>query len=234
MGNDHWIENDESIKWSDEPEPKCIDGEHRLRACVLAQKPFTTRVATGVPREATKTFDLGRKRTMGGILAISGERYANQLAACATILWRWRQSPQSVLDGRLRPSMYDIIETIERNPQLRPSVELVHGSFHKAAKLARSATVPVLIHHEGSRTQGEAKATEFIEQIHQGYNLEPGTAAYALRERLIPFQGQRNTRVLQHDMLALWIPAWNKFVAGKTVKRLDPIDWRNDEIIEIY
>lgn len=235
MRNGHWIENDESIKWSDEePIPKMIDGEHRLRACVLAGVPFTTRVAVGVPREAARTFDLGRRRSLGSILAINmGERYANHLASCATILWRWRQSPATVIDTRLRPSLHDVIDTIEANPGLRTSVELIHGSFAKSARLARSATVPVLIHHEGTLSQGPDKATAFIEQIHRGSGIRPGDPAYALREKLIKLKGERNVRFSQHEMLAYWIPAWNAFAFGKEMRRLHPLDWSEPDDIEI-
>lgn len=235
MVRGQWLENGESIKWSDDPEPKLIDGEHRLRACILAGIPFVTWVVVGVPRQAVVTIDMGRKRGKGQQLRIlAGERYANHLASVSTLVWRWNQGPRVLLDQSLKATMHDVLDTLKANPGIRGSVEVVHGSFAKTTRLSKSATVPCFIHFMGARTQGEEKATAFIEQLHFGSNIGPGDPAYTLREKLVELSGAKDRlRIHQHEMLALWIPAWNAFAEGRTLRRIAPVDWTTPDGVAI-
>lgn len=215
----NWPESGETIKW--DVDDMCFDGEHRLRACVLAQVPFESWVVTGLPRQAARMVDQGHKRQLNQVLKNAGERYSVALASAATLLWRYERGwADGFADRVAKPSIAELAALIEREPGLRTSTELVHGSFSKAARLARSSTVPTLIHFIGSKTHGEL-ATTFIEQMHSGSGINKGDPAHTLRERLIRLSREKN-RVDQKTMLSLWIPPWNAFVKGRQLKNYIP------------
>lgn len=223
MKNKHWEPNGEPLMVDEDG--RLLNGFHRCRACIVAQTPFDTYIITGLPRR-TKTFDLGYKRTHGQLLKISGEHYGNFLAATARLLWKYQRGPRVLLDNRARPTMHDVFELIEANPELRTSVELCCGSFQKAGRLCRSSSIPSFIHFLGGKKHPE-KATDFIEKIHRGMEPSSDDPAYRLRERLIEWQ-QMRVRASQIQYLGLWIPAWNAYAKGKTMRTLQPVDWSGD------
>jgi hypothetical protein len=228
MAAGHWSDNGETIKW--DIEDNCFDGEHRLRACILANVPFESWVVTGLPVQAAHTVDLGHKRLLAQVLKNSGERYSTQLASTATLIWRWERGRDALVDTRTKPTYNELAQLIEDNAQIRTSVEMIHGSCAQASRLSRSSTVPAMIHFFGSRNHAD-RADTFIEQIHTGKNIGSGDPAYALREKLIKLNRQKN-RFEQRETLGLWIPAWNAYAAGRVLKRVDPIDFNDpDQLI---
>jgi hypothetical protein len=223
-----WNPNGETIKW--DVEDNCFDGETRLRACVLAGVPFESWVIVGLPVQASKTVDLGRKRLLASVLRNAGERYSTQVAGTATLIWRWERGRDALVDTRTKPTYNELAKLLDGNARIRTSVELIHGSCGQAARLSRSSTVPAMIHYYGSRNHAD-RATSFIEQIHTGKDIGAGDPAYALREKLIKLGRQQN-RFTQREMLGLWIPSWNAFAQNKRLKRIDPLDFNDpDQLI---
>jgi hypothetical protein len=229
MKSGHWSDNGETIKW--DIEDNCFDGEHRLRACILAGVPFESWVVTGLAVQAAHTVDLGHKRLLAQVLKNSGERYATQMASTATLIWRWECGRDALVDTRTKPTYSELAELIETNAQIRTSVELIHGSCAQASRLSRSSTVPSMIHYYGSRDHAD-RADTFIQQIHTGKDIRPGDPAYALREKLIKLGRQQN-RFTQRDTLGLWIPAWNAFAKGEELRRLHAIDFLDPDQLVI-
>lgn len=228
MKNGHWPESGETIKW--DVEDNCFDGEHRLRACIVAGVPFESWVIVGLPVTAAKAVDLGLRRQLAQILRAAGERYGTQVASTATLMWRWERGRDALIDSHLKPSIYDLTDILEREPDIRSSVELTHGSFGRACRLSRSSTVPAFIHYLASRNHSD-KATQFLDQVAGGKKIGTGDPAYSLREKLIKMARSQN-RFSQRETLALWVPAWNAFALDKSLKRYNPMDYDNpDEIV---
>jgi hypothetical protein len=225
----NWNENGETIKW--DIEDHCFDGETRLRACVLAGVPFTSWVVVGLPVQASKTVDLGRKRLLASVLKNSGERYATHMASVATLIWRWERGREAIVDTKIKPTYNELAKLIEDHAQIRTSVEFVHGGCGKAARLSRSSTVPAMIHYYGSRNHAD-QADTFLQQVHTGKDIGAGDPAYALREKLISL-GRKQNRFIQRDTLGFWIPSWNAFAQAKTLKRIDPIDFNDPDQLVI-
>lgn len=225
----NWPDNGETIKW--DIEDNCFDGEHRLRACVLAGVPFESWVVVGLPVQSAKTVDLGRKRQLAHVLRNSGERYGIQLASTATLIWRWERGRDALVDTRTRPTYNELASLINEHAQLRTSVEFVHGGCAKAARLSRSSTVPAMVHYYGSRNHAD-RADAFLQQVHTGKDIGTGDPAYALREKLISM-GKKQNRFTQRDTLGLWIPAWNAHAQAKALKRIDPIDFNDPDQLVI-
>lgn len=223
MKNGHWPETGETIKWDVNDE--CIDGDHRLRAGIVAGVPFESWVIVGLPVTAAKAIDLGLRRQLAQILRASGERYGSQVASTATLMWRWNRGRDALVDSHIKPSIYDLSDVLERDPDIRSSVELTHGSFGMACRLSHSSTVPAFIHYMASRNHSD-KATQFLEQVANGKRIGTGDPAWLLREKLIKL-GRGQNRFSQKETLALWVPAWNAFAQDKQLKRYNPMDYDN-------
>lgn len=58
-----------------------IDGHHRLLAVIKAGIPIKFDVARGVPSDAFTTYDCGRHRTLGQLIAIQGSKNYNVVAS---------------------------------------------------------------------------------------------------------------------------------------------------------
>ena len=75
----NWKLNGDAIKLDEDG--RILDGQHRLRACVLANMPMRTMVMTGVSKDAFDTLDCGRARTTSQVLQMAEVKY-NSLIAC--------------------------------------------------------------------------------------------------------------------------------------------------------
>ena len=81
MSNGHYRYNGQAIIFDEWAEP--LDGQHRLRACVIANKPFETHVVFGVPRNRFDLLDMGKKRLAGDVLSKLGFKHYLIAAAVA-------------------------------------------------------------------------------------------------------------------------------------------------------
>src|SRR5438128_2685113 len=64
MARGEWVLNGEAIKFNGNED--LLDGQTRLRACVIANKPFKTLVIRGL--ETDESMDSGRPRTIASVL----------------------------------------------------------------------------------------------------------------------------------------------------------------------
>src|SRR5258708_4531118 len=84
-----WSVNGETIKFDNKD--RLFDGQHRLSACVLAEKPFKSYVVRGIEDQmAFATVDVGRARTHGDIFDIAGYTNANIAATAAMIIYTYK------------------------------------------------------------------------------------------------------------------------------------------------
>src|SRR3569833_3925639 len=74
-----WKLNGESIIFGSTR--RLLNGQHRLKACILANVPFQTVIVKGADDATFDTIDDGKSRNLGDVLAIRGETGAYALAA---------------------------------------------------------------------------------------------------------------------------------------------------------
>lgn len=70
MKDGKWRLNGEPIIVDDQG--CCVNGYHRLSACIEAGVPFRTLLVTGVPHETWTTVDTGKVRSAGDVFQIDG------------------------------------------------------------------------------------------------------------------------------------------------------------------
>lgn len=95
-----WRLNGEAIKFSSAG--RLLDGQNRLQAVILAEKPIRSLVVRGLPDEAQETMDTGATRRLADVLALRGEQNTANLAAVVRAVYVWRNTddPQAHRLGR--------------------------------------------------------------------------------------------------------------------------------------
>jgi hypothetical protein len=82
-----WEHNGSSIVFAKNGD--LMDGQHRLSACVEANKPFKTDVSCGKDASTIHTVDVGLARTVKSHLALLREDDASIMARVLTYFFRW-------------------------------------------------------------------------------------------------------------------------------------------------
>lgn len=206
-----------------------IDGQHRLEACVLSDKPFKTLVVSEVDANAFLTIDMGKKRTAADTLATQGEKHYSALAAACVIVEVYynEKNKDYRFSASTKGSNRLIAYTLKTYPTIRQSVEHCLGM--------RTKLVPISIlsacHYIFSRIDVHL-ADIFIEKLVTGNDIKEGTSMSELRARLV----DNYTSLRKHSrgyMISLIIKAWNAERTGRNVKRLRGYTGENQEAFPV-
>ena len=162
-----WLVNGESISVG--PKGEALNGQHRLIACVEADKSFWSVVSFNVDPVTFASMDSGKSRSGADVLSI--KQYSNSFALAATLnLLLQYENGNTEQQSRVK-----IAEAIDRHPGIHNSVKKI-SSF--GTKL-RSAPVAFIVY---ACSQVAPKRTaELLSQLEYGANLEEGSPILALR-----------------------------------------------------
>jgi hypothetical protein len=140
-----------------------LNGQHRLLACIKADRAFETWLVEGVDRNVRHTID-SDSRTLSDVLVMKGEKENTPLLA-PTLTWlvRYEQGVLEQLD--FLTSSSEMLDLLERHPGVRAHVNLL-ARFPYGAGCAAIAALSYL----GSLTNKKL-AAEFIGSA-LGYDLE--------------------------------------------------------------
>jgi hypothetical protein len=211
-----WTLNGESIKFNGNG--KLIDGQHRLTAVVMANKPITTVVVRGAPEDSFATIDGGRKRTIADAFALNGEANATLLASVVVMHWRYEHR---VLIGRvIFPSSKAAMLHLEEHPGLRDAMRMGARTHDKVqCSISALGTAAYLF-----MQQDQDAAERFFETLATGTGLSAGDPIYRLRERFIANRAAR-MKASAPELLALTIKAWNFWRIGREISA-STLMWR--------
>ncbi len=188
-----------------------IDGQHRLRAIMLAGKPVQMFVTRGLAPDAAEAIDIGRKRTNADTLTLSGYSDAHMLAAAAVWLTRYEM-------GRMASGQ------VKLTPQQTKAILAAHPGLITTARM-RPTPIRLLpkslvlwLNYEFTRRDEEI-GTAFIAGLCSGENIAAGDPVAAARKnllRLLMDSGKRSDVY----RAAIVIKAWNATVEGRPVQLL--------------
>lgn len=207
-----WVANGESIKI--DRNGKLIDGQHRLSGCILAGKPFTSLVVTGLDPKVIESIDQGASRSPGNVLQMlkPPAKNANNTASALRMLWQFEKFGQPIMAGgrtygNAHPTRAMIIAKYYELRGLEESIQLgmrlkKHLGFLSPANIA-------VCHWLFKSKSGLTKADAFFEELEAGGGGR-GSATFTLLTRL---RGNRPTR--RESGVAFTIKAWNAWVEGK-------------------
>jgi hypothetical protein len=216
---DEWVLNGETIKFSDLG--KLSDGQHRLHAVVLADKPIQSLVTRNVPHAAFDTIDRGPARSNSDLLHRRG--HVSVCALAAAYSWLWKELNGGVQQTGGKGTMRDsqIISISEQHPAMPESVRA-----SSAVRKLLSHSIGAFCHYQFAQKDA-ALADKFFAQLADGLNLTNGNPVYHLRETLLDNKGAvRKLRPIV--TIALTRKAWNALRTNKTIRCLK---WSTEEAV---
>lgn len=215
----NWKENGQGIIFG--KDGQLINGQHRLKACVVANKCFTTLVVYGIDNETFDTIDDGSQRSLGDVFAIKGESKHGLLSAGVRFLWVYATGQIETRDLRrgIIATKKVLETTLDKHPGLRNSVKFYSLLKQRSGGVLIPAGMAIGLHYLFSLID-EKKADEFFSIFQSGLNLSEGHPVAVLRSRIIAGQRERSNRLTGSAMYFYTVSSWNAFVQGTPLKRL--------------
>lgn len=200
-----------------------LDGHHRLEAITLAGIPVKMDVCRGVQSEAFTTYDCGRHRSLGQLLAMQSVKNYNtvgSVVACTETLVRTGRiySNNSVIAGHQRKrTNTESYEIYTRDPKgynqaAEDAVRLVH-----TARILNASWIGGLIYYLTNTGGYNRKyVLDFFDSL---CSLDDGAIqpANMLRKRILK-EKLSNTNLIASQLFAFICIAWNAYVCGKELK----------------
>lgn len=215
MAAGKWKLNGDPIRFNGSN--KLVDGQHRLQACVLADKPFKTVVITGVTDDAHPTMDTGITRTIGDELRYAGETQTVALGTVLGLIWKYDRD--SFRDPWANPSRADLIGVLKAQPTIRDSMKSLKVGRDTGVRGTSLCAVVHLI----SREHGQDVADAFLEHLQKGLGYVDGDPCLALRNYALNLNSSRMLRPNTTEWMAVVIKSANAWLSGRPVKN---VRWR--------
>jgi hypothetical protein len=213
----NWQLNGESIKFSrmQRAGRVLVDGQHRLRAIIVANTPITTMVIDDVPAKTFLTLDTGKNRSGKHTLEIMGEKNATLLSAALRCLFHYKT--HKTIFRQFAVTNSDLVNTLQDHPDIKkhlyagPKVNrLAPGGFAVFLSYALS------FHHKDA-------ATDFFYHVSTGANLDTTSPIIHYRNFVFDYQ-LRKLRRPRNKKHADLIMAWNGFIQGEKWKKFPDYD----------
>jgi len=216
MVNDRWNEETgEPIIF--DTEGNLVDGQHRLTALLKAGKTMKFLVVRGVNKRAQRTINTGAPRTVADQLHIEqGQPNAALLAAIARNVYRIEND---MMAGGTTISTEEILDTIERHPELAHSTEIAAASRGGRSLTPIAPNILGAGHWMIREVNGQAEADMFIWRVINLQQEREGSPVLALARRCNEIKRQQQ-RVPHRWFLSMLIKTWNYDVEGKSVMKI--------------
>ena len=217
MREGKWELNGETIKLN--ADGGLLDGQHRLEACILADRAFDTFIVQVESDNAFDTIDIGKKRTGADTFHVQGEKNAALLASVMRLVVEYEKMGK-VSATSFKVTSRTLRESLGRHPTVRQSV-----SYAGSRRVNfTNGTVIGFCHYVFSKIDDTA-ALVFMDQLCLAEGLVKTDAAYILKEKLIAEKlAASKYQVRNSYSVALIFKAWNAFRSGSPIKvlRLHP------------
>jgi hypothetical protein len=202
---------------------RLLNGQYRLRACVLAQVPFQTNVCLGIDDGALGTIDNATGCTYQDICKIDGLKHVHILAPVVTTIWGYEQGS---LHTREFPTRSEQSETLDRYPELPSSVEMV--ALAGATPIGRRPKATLSLLHCFGKLVNSSLADSFVEQVITGFDMTSMSPTWMFREILL--NNRRTPLCNRHRryILATGIKALNAHLFG--ISTLADLRYRDSAI----
>ena len=194
-----------------------LDGQHRLLACVEADKKFKSIVVFDAPESAMQTIDQGISRNLSDVLRWKGYTDTFSLSAAIRCSWRW---DNGLLLQPATPTTNQAISYLEENERLVSAVAFARRLAKAPIMLRPSIGGPVYL--KALDVDAEM-ATEFFDRILDGEHIAHGDPVYAMRRALTKNASRVHGKLTQNTLLSFTIKAWNAWVLNEP---LEQVHWR--------
>jgi hypothetical protein len=199
-----------------------VDGQHRLAAIIEAQQPVDMTVFTQVPAGGFDVLDTGKRRNAADVLAIEGEKSSMMLAAMVRIVWLYEnRSDLSWSGGAAAPTNHQVIETLQRHPQVRDFINLgLQVTTGTGMIKSAAGGASYLIAH----TNPGVDLDPWYDGLIEGSGLTKGDPRLTFRRVMFAMARKQAGQVLrrrdQREHVTLYLKAFNAWAAEETLTQL--------------
>lgn len=213
-----WVHNGSSIVFS--KSGNLINGQHRLKACVAANRSFDTLIVYGIEDSAFDTIDDGNKRSLSDVLAIKGEHNFRLLSTGVRFLWVYATGQIETRDLRrgIIATKPLLEETLRKHPGLRQSTKYYSLLKSRPGGLLIPSGMAIGLHYLFALVD-EKKADNFFSIVQSGIGLDEGHPILALRTCLISGKKETSSNLTDAAIYFYIVTTWNSFVADTPLRR---------------
>lgn len=217
INNKNWIESTGAMVTFDAA-GRLLDGQHRLNAISFSDVPLRLSLKFGLPEEAKKVIDTGRKRTqIDYIRMVEGQeaKYKAERSSVARLIYGFLKDPEHPYNyaSNYKPTQSDLIAISDEFGQgILDAVQSVYAPGHMGRIVIQS--YPAFLGFLASYTPHADKVPQFFELLASGANMGADHPIMVCRNRLLTrdeFRVQKN----KERTLGLLIRTWNLWVRGE-------------------
>jgi hypothetical protein len=211
MSDGNWLWTGVPIQL--DPDGYVRNGQHRLLAIVHSGTTQDFVVVRDVDPGAQLVIDIGRSRTTGNQLHLSGLSSAHHVTAIANVLLRWRA-------GRMlntyQTSVMEVSRLVDAEPTLNDALAMTYRVRRTIPKAPQSILGAVYV--EAGHVDVDARDV-FFEQLATGADLDANDPILTLRNKM---QKQVAAQVRYRRAGQLWqiIHTWNQWREGNKIQLL--------------
>jgi len=218
-----WATNGETLIF--DGQGRLIDGQHRMRATVIADRPIVTYcVFASWNRKAFDTIDIGHARKVSDMIALDGHMHYRLVASVARALMAWehlievdgQSFTNSTRGGVFTPTATAVKRFYEKNVTEIDSV----AEYVSPLKAVLKGFIPqstVAFFLLMARRQSKEKAETFVDALCSGENLTKTSPVWHVRNQFLHL-GRKG--LMPEVQLALLIKAWKAYLSGRVVGTL--------------
>ncbi len=210
-----WRPNGETLIFDDKG--RLIDGQTRLRACVLANKSILCYCVFDIPDRYFPSLDQGAPR--GGSDTVALMDFANYNCVAAVIRLAIQYADSALGRGKNQVVSNERVRLYaQRNKErLNTAVAFIHRHRKGLVKLIPISHAAFL-YYAVSETKND-QAMDFIEKLASGAGLKKGDGLLLFRQRMTDLIGEKHALRSDHK-LALLIKTWNAYIGDRAVGTL--------------
>lgn len=194
---------------------KLLDGQHRLTALANTvpgmELPFV--VIRGLDDDAQLYMDQHQSRTAGQQLSLKGVPNSSLCASVAKLYLDWTRNRLFRSTTRGCTSKPETVEWVLENTELLGKLaQTDYAKLDAPPSVVGAFALSVL-------QTSPARAFRFLHQLYTGTGLSEGDPVLALDRRLRNIR-KSGVRLSQREYLALFIKAWNAWVMGDRMQKI--------------
>ena len=199
---------------------KLLDGQHRLRGVIQANKPVMFNVTRHAKHETFDVLDSGVKRNNKDVLFLSGFNYPHQYSALVTSLLEWERGIFWHKGASVKkPTAPDVLKYALKNKRdLAETINLSHQYQSAVRGMIQFSVFTTCLHL--FRQIDEQDGMSFFNLLLRHDDMPGESPLRILKEKLIK---EKNTQ-LKYPLrmkTKLIMKTWNLWRAKKVVKNID-------------
>lgn len=213
---DQWEVNGGTIKFASNGD--LLDGQHRLRAVIQSGIAIQSYIIRDLPHKVFDIIDTGANRSISDVLALEGEENCHGLGPVLRMLYIEDQlGSVRELNAKLARVVTnrDLMETLEKHPNIRNSINYVGGIRDLNSIL--SISLATYCHYHFSKIQSH-HADGFFVRLPKITEYVEDDPVIVLRTRLSGIR--RSSTAGRLESIALTIKAWNAYRQQKVIRSL--------------